>query len=632
MGLILPSTVRSAVLILARDILLASQLEGLPESATEICQAVGVSKSQAYEMLGRIRVALEDVQGRSGRPPCEGLPAVERDLLVAVRDFLMDHPGCVEGGGARRVYGEKYRDFVLRQLEPGGAAQRLTHEQAAEIFGVPLGTLKDWLANPRLDAGERKADDDVSAGEGEPPPTAHLKTADPVIATILREFPRWKGSFKGFCRFLESQWRLSCGRTFIASVLEAASLRTPVRRGRERRPWSEDTFRELFPGAQWIGDGKTVVIEWQGQLMAFNFEALIDVSCNAIVGAEVTDTEDEAAVLAALSHARFTTGGEPLCVTLDRKPSNHTAEVISAVAPAELLASIKARPTAKAPIEGCFGLFSQTAPPLVVNGATPREQARSALKLYILGWSWARNRRPRRRLGGRTPIDAYQASRPTDQQVAEAKAWIAELKRREEMSRLTLEAKADPVRRQLLEAALQDLGIADPDDHLAIRLAASYSLEAIIRGLASFRVKVQNGTLPPGVQSGPYLAGIIRNVHAQLEDVAYAEALLDLRIRARDLSLQALEKEADLIARTTPPEGGLRSWAYLRRAMEVQPLLDFRFYVGAFRDSLAALPPWMRKTLYNWMSSEISQAFHAPRDRRRELIATLSSIATLAVG
>ena len=31
------------------------------------------------------------------------------------------------------------------------------------------------------------------------------------------------------------------------------------------------------------------------------------------------------------------------------------------------------------------------------------------------------------------PIDAYQASRPTDQQVAEAKTWIAELKRREEV-------------------------------------------------------------------------------------------------------------------------------------------------------------------------------------------------------
>ena len=78
MGLIHSSTVRCAVLILARDFLHASKLAALPESVSDICLAVGASKSQAYEMLARIKVALEEVQGHPGRPASESRPAVER--------------------------------------------------------------------------------------------------------------------------------------------------------------------------------------------------------------------------------------------------------------------------------------------------------------------------------------------------------------------------------------------------------------------------------------------------------------------------------------------------------------------------------------------------------------------------
>jgi transposase InsO family protein len=633
LGVTLTSAVRAAVLILGREILRSVAAEVLPDGAAEACRIIGASRSQAYEMLARLKGALEDLQGQPGRPPRESTQAVDRDLLVAVRDFLMQHPGCVEGRGSRRVYHVKYRDFVLRQLSPGGAAQALTQEQAADVFGVPLGTIKDWMAGPgSTPPGSTEALADGAVGGGEVPPASGVESADPIIALILREFPRWKGSFGGFCGFLEREWRVPYGRTFVASILEAAGLRQPNRQGRERRPWSEDTFRQLFPGAQWIGDGKTVIIEWQGQPMAFNFEALVDVATNAIVGVEVSDTEDEQAVLAAHAHAQATTSGDPIAVTLDQRPSNHTETVREAVAPAQLLASTKARPTAKAPMEGCFGLFSQMAPPLVVAGTTPREQAKSALKLYILGWAWARNGRPRRRLGGRTPTDVYQKTQPTAEEIAQAKAWADDLRKREEMTRQTLEAKADPVRRQLLDDAFPDFGITDPDGRLAMRLAASYAQEAIVRGLATFRAKTQMGTVPAGADRGRYLAGIIRNIHGQLEDIAYADALLDLRLRHRDLSIRCLEKEADRITRENPASGSLRCWAILDRALQADPLVDFRFWVERFRKELDALSPWMRRTLYRWMTQHISRAYRTLRDRRRELIATLSATATVATG
>lgn len=583
-------------------------------------------------MLERVKAALGKLHHPPGRSPRPADEKAELDLLVAVREFLMEHPGCVESRESRRVYHPSYRDFVLGELGPGGAAESLTHERAALLLGIPLGTLKDWLAVPK----QVPTSSAESPTAGDPPKTVdpkepHFEIANPRIATILREFPRWKGSFDSFCRFLSDQWDIHLGKTFIATVLEMDGLRRPNRRGREKRHWSPGTFRALFPGAQWIGDGKMVVIEWLGEKMVFNLEAFLDNASNAVVGLEITDTEDEAAVLAAHAHALSTTGEAPLAVSLDRRSSNHTDAVRDAVAPADLMATIKARPTAKAPVEGLFGLFSQTAPPLLVTGITSREQARSALRLFILGWAWARNRRPRQRLGGRTPADFYQQARPTPEEIEAAKEYLLELKRREESARRTLAQKADPVRRQLLDEAFQELGIVDPDGLLLPRLAAYYSVEAIIQGLATFRSKTRMGTIPIGADPGRYLAGIIRRIHGTIEDQYFAEALLELRIRHREISLSRIEAEAASMTREARSTSQL-SWDLLKRALSATHTIDYRFWFQRTKSALADLTATMRKALYTWMTRIISRAHQVQRDRRRELIAMISADATAASG
>jgi transposase InsO family protein len=619
------STTKAAILILARDI--SRSLDGKLETVSEICQSLKTSRSQAYEMLERVTAALGKLHRPPGRSPRPENETVELGLLVAVREFLMEHPGCVESRDSRRVYHSIFRDFVLNQLCPGGAAATLTHERAAFLLGVPLGTLKDWLAAPKQATPEAADEIPKSADPKEP----HFEVANPRIAIILREFRHWKGSFEGFCQFLKDKWDILLGKTFIARVLELAGLRQQKRQGREKRPWSPGTFRALFPGAQWIGDGKTVLFEWSGEKMVFNFEAFIDSASGAVVGLEVTDTEDEAAVLAAHAHALATTGGDPLAVSLDRRPSNHTDAVRDAVAPAELMATIKARPTAKAPVEGMFGLFSQTAPPLAVTGVTAREQARSTLRLFLLGWAWARNRRPRRRLGGGTPVDFYRNAKPTPEEIQAAKAYLFELKQREENARRSLADKADPVRRQILDEAFRALDIVDPDGMLIPRLAASYSREAIVQGIARFRIKMTMGTLPLGADPGRYLAGIIRRIHAEIEDQGFAAAMLDLRIRQRDISLALLENEAATMAREADSPSRL-AWTLLTKALSTPHLIDYRFWLEKTKRALADLPPKLRLALYSWMTRIVSRAHRTPRDRRRELIAMISAEATAAAG
>ena len=36
------------------------------------------------------------------------------------------------------------------------------------------------------------------------------------------------------------------------------------------------TFRSFFPGAQWLGDGTTIAVQWDKLVFCFNLEALFD--------------------------------------------------------------------------------------------------------------------------------------------------------------------------------------------------------------------------------------------------------------------------------------------------------------------------------------------------------------------
>jgi len=358
----------------------------------------------------------------------------------------------------------------------------------------------DGTGNPDDDTEQTvlNADETDYAGHGD-------------IATVIAEWKRWRGDFAAFCDHLRSDLKIRYGRTFIGNLLHALGLRRPGRRNAGAAPWSRNSFRRLFPGAQWLGDGTTIAINLNGQWHVFNVQAVVDVDSDAVLGVDVSDVENEAAVLAAHQDALQTAGDKhPLSLTLDGKPCNHTATVKEAIDPAVLLPATPGRGEAKAAVEQKFGLFSQTAPPLRVAGKTQRELAASILALTFTLWAWTHNGKPRNRLAGRTPAGYYRDADPSPEQVAAGHEWVQELHRRYLKSLRTRERRADPVRRQILAERLKTLGIDNHDQHLEIALA-TYSTEAILHGLAVFESKAELGTLPADVDPGRYLGGIIRH-------------------------------------------------------------------------------------------------------------------------
>ncbi|MGH9071785.1 MAG: hypothetical protein ACRDX8_11615, partial [Acidimicrobiales bacterium] len=286
-----PPSVVAALLLLVQDL-----VPGCPEwprTATDAVALSGAGRSQAYEMLGRLRNLLPSLLGTPGRPatPPPAKNAASLAVAVAVRDYVQAHPGAACGGGVRATYTDAFRRFVVGLTAPNEAGEEMSVVDLAFATGVLPGTLKDWLSSPPPKGNPDTATVAPSLVQDAEMPTVqnvHLR----LIATL---WPSWKGPFQAFCHSLRTEHRLRYGDTFIGNVLHSLGLRqrrphTPV-----EAPWSSNTFRQFFPGAQWLGDGSTLALRWGEETFAFNLEALIDVASNAVVGITVTDTEDEEA-------------------------------------------------------------------------------------------------------------------------------------------------------------------------------------------------------------------------------------------------------------------------------------------------------------------------------------------------
>lgn len=679
-----PRSLLAGLMLLLRELI---PWDGWPATVAEVLAIVGVGHSQAYQQRDRAINVLRLTMGKPGRPASP--PSNESTLVAVLRalyGFLFDNLGAVSGQGERRVYNKDFRCFVVGLGDPGQPGEGMSVAQLAAVSHVPMGTLKDWLHPQQITSRtsaahcEASVSDDVGVEsvsvvdaplapapapddnvDSKPVPAAGTEqTADSCtpspadgavqddgktpaspdatqsllsatargthLEVIVRLWKSWKGPFQAFCRMLRKEERLSSyGDTFIGTVLQSLGLRNPHRRTPVEAPWSSNTFRTLFPGAQWQGDGTEINLRWGDKLFVFNVEAVLDVATTGMMGIDVSRSENEKALHHAYEEGKITSGGAaPLAITLDNKPCNHSQDAQAALEDTTVLRATPGRGQAKAALEGSFGLFQQDMPPLVVTGTTPEEMAASAARLILVAYWRGRNGRPRKRLLGRTPAEAYANAKPTPEEIEEARKWFRELQRRQERARLTREARRDPVRIRLLMQGLAELGIPDPDQRLTISLAY-YAREAIARGLATFRAKQDLGTLPAdAADHGSYLGGIIRNLHTRLELERFSVHAMEQRIRLHDFTLAPLERAArELRSEVSLPA---LPQAFVDRALAATCAVDFRFWTRAAAEALSALPAGQGAALYQPLCRRIAASFKTDRKRREDLIDQLAEV------
>lgn len=609
--------------------LLAARLLGEPiglemPPTKAILAAAGVTRSRAYEAAAQVVDFSSRLKPRVGRPPVQTEPAPRpRDseaVSRAVLGFVMTHPGCVHGQGERQRYGDGFRRFLV-ELRAEYAA--LSLEDFAASAAVPLGTLRSWLM-----ATSRETTSDPAGAAAAVPDAAVIPSSSPSLTTahidtVLAAYGGWCGSFRDFCEHVQRELCIGWGRDTIAHVLELHGVRRPQRRG-GRSPDElalRGSFQTFFPGAQWVADGMSVPVRIGSEVLKLNFELQCDAFSGAFVGISIRDQEDSAAVIESFRAGIETAGAAPLAELLDNKPSNHTPEVDAALGDTIRIRSTVQRPQNKAHVEGAFGLFSTTAPPLELDlEAGARQIAAQVLGLVTTTWARAMNHRPRPSRDGSSRAQLY-ALEPSDEQIAAARRALEERRRRQELARQTLEARQRPDVRAFLDAAFDRLGLTDPERH--VRMAISrYPLDPIIAGVAIFEAKQHTASLPVGVDAR-YLLGIVRNVHEQREGELVAEALLRLRRQARDIALQRLIRErAELLATNRPTKDILT--VLIEHALLSERALDRTFWLDALANFVSDASLDECDARYRAAARCIHATFRAEPRRREHAVRVLA--------
>ena len=434
------------------------------------------------------------------------------------------------------------------------------------------------------------------------------------MQTVLDAWPRWEGSFLGFCEHVQGELRLPFGRDLVARILEVHGLRR--RAHRDGRSPDEralrGAFRTFFPGAQWVGDGMQVPVVINGRRFTFNLELNVDAHTGAFVGASVRDNEDSAAVVEAFADGVATTGSTPLALLLDNKPSNHTTDIVSALGDTLRIRATPERPQNKAHVEGAFGLFSQVLPELLLD--TRRgEHALAVTLLRIVAEVWGRttNHRPRKDRGGRSRVDLY-SDPPSDEQIEQASRELRETAERQERARRTLEARRRPDVLQFLDTHFARLALLDPERHIRIAIAG-HSFDAIVDGVAIFEGKRIAKTLPDGADAR-YLLGIVCNIDAQAEGEHIGRRLFALRLEVRDTMLASLVAARDLLCAAANTARVVADC--VDRALAVQSPLERTFWIDSLASVIRACAAAQHASLFAAAVRRIEASFAVtPRER-----------------
>lgn len=600
-------TILEAGLLLAAIPLLAA-LELPHPTATEMLAKSGAARTQTYALTRRIREFLPTLLRPPGRPPAPPIPhppvdtgAISREVLA----FLRAHPGAAITMKTRHSYSDGFRHFILELAVRHADLNRATF---AEAVGVPFATLTEWLnARPlALPIPSVPTEDDAT---------------HPRIASIVDAWHRWDGSFSTFRTYVRTGLDINYGRDVIQNILEIRADRRPRRRP-GRSPDEKATRNALisfFPGAQWFQDGSPIAITLNNRKYTFNWELTVDGSSAALVGSSLRTEEDACAVVAAFEDGVATTGDKPLALTTDNRASNHAPEVAAVLGDDTLhIRTTLGRPQNDAPVEGAFGLFQQSAPPLVVRGDTDEELAHAILALILTVYGRATNHRPRNDRKGKSRVQLYQGEGPTDAQIVAAKAQLEERRRRQELAFRTRQARLDPVVRALLDEAFVRLGLEDPTGNVKDAIAR-YPHDAVLAGIATFQGKRDAKTLP--TDAGPrYLLGIVRNIAERDEVLATAEHLWRMRMEAQDRALTRLDALQQ--ATTGGPADRLR--AFVDSALENDSPLVRSFWFAAAGDLIAAEPAEHRKVLFDAATRRIHATFRVELRERHAAVRVLA--------
>lgn|GEM_PF-2808262 len=674
--------------ILLNALRLVRELEIEAKSPEEICEALGVSRSSAFQWAARLREQMETQPG-PGRPPKERPPTDAASstatgalgLCKAVRDWLLEHPGTAVAGHKRNAYTDDFRTFVIDLLAGCDAGVRLTREQQADAVGVRPDTLLRWLspALPTEVPVERPAPTpaDVTptpaapslptevpmecstpasanaaatlaappvlgdapaaqppapaqpSGPPAPLPPLRTMTRSDAVARILALRKAWKGTLQAFFRSVREQG-IAYSDGAIRAVLKVEQKR-PVRPRRPKNPDAEATRGDYLrpdPNTQWAGDGTSLGIRIGGKLYRRSVQAVLDVGSGAIVGMAVRRQEDSRGLINAYEEGKESTGTPPLAMLRDGRKCNTAAAIETALNDDGVISqmSTRRRPQSNAIPENEFRQLKDSVP--LPELPDPAECTPDQLADDVLTIAMAYYKAGR--IG--RPRRRLALRTPEQAQAEHTSTPERTEEEKEAMRRVQrrLEAEADSEARRHREATLTLVRQAFDELKLPdpkgkkVPAIAKYGLEAATEAIAVLKARIQAGT-PPEAHPERFLLNTTRRIAYHHQDTRLYEHLVDQRIRAGDLVVKPLQEELHCLRTEHSADDFLKAVLYRATASPTAP--DRLFWRRVFMAEFESLPPEQRPDKARWAVARIAGRLKLPYLERQYFLSLIAASA-----
>ena len=609
-------------------------------SKQEVIRKLGVARSYAYELVPKIEAALE--RGLEEAPDEESFSKAAElrrlEVRTAVLEYRLEHPGSWVCGG-RTVYSPELISFVLA-LASKWIGPQMTQADVAAACGIPLPTLKDWLADkarqlalpfapapdapaaPLPEAREPVTPLPPPSSEPPPPPSPSPQPSESEsdlglsleMKRIIAEYEPWQGSLPAFVLHLRSLG-LSYGRERVSQILHLAAARKLLRRPPPPPPARGSTLRPP-PGIQWTSDGMQLVVVVDNRVVRVNWQPTVDVGSSATVGSVVRPEEDTAGVLASFAEGVETTGAPPAAFLLDNKACNKSPDLADVLAPETfVMHATLGRGQNKAVIEGGFGLFAQALGPLIatVDTSSPECIALCVADAVTRAYEQGRNHHPRQR-DGRSPYELYRDANASPEEITAAIERLRAIKERIDSREARELARLDPAVLATIEHAGQRFAFVDDGDVAAS--LRTLPLAAIQSAIAIFAAKEQAQSLPldAGIR---YFAGIARNCQHERELRLFEEELVSQLERTGKLVLDHLERKAASFASL---ELAARLRAIVDELLAVTAPVAQVFWRRRFQTAAQLAPLALLPAIRRFLCERVRRRYTATKQHRQQLI------------
>ena len=503
-------------------------LEG---TLSALCEQVGVNRTQVYERKKQLEKILEGVElADPGRPSCpasEVKNILDMDLREKVLRYRLEYPGAVVlHNTGRATYSDGFIRFILDLLDEWEGSP----EKFCKYAEIPYSTLRVWV---------KKDENQPFVRQSNKPIPCIPVSASEDVRRIVEDYQAWQGSIRDFFKYEAA--RMHIEPTAIRRVLVICGMLPPRS---SKSPRYRGSTTKCQPGSILVTDGKEVSVQCTGtgEMIAFNWQGIVDQTTACHTAMVITATECAAGVRQAFDDSCAFLGRKPQALVHDNKPIHNDQELREHIEKTtKMIPAAPGTPENKAVIEGEFGKFEQAVGTVHLDDSNKPALIESAVHEICRAYTVGLNHAGRAEFNGKSREQVLREYCPDPEKDRE---FIEQLHADHTGADRIDVLSTTAANRTLLDEGFAQFGLQgqDPEGKIRQWLAERYTPEAIRQALAIFGTQWNKGRLRNNM-AHRYLVKLVQSRQEEIDLRMQEELLLKYAQKEHQGWLQELEAE-----------------------------------------------------------------------------------------